>query len=105
MSKLLTVFGASGNQGGSVIRAVLANPVLSKEFHIRAITRDTSKPSITQMAEKGVDTMAVGTASFSPDTTSQKLANKVVEKADMASAESLADAVNGAHTVFLMTNF
>ncbi|KAK3723033.1 hypothetical protein LTR37_002179 [Vermiconidia calcicola] len=83
MSKLLTVFGASGNQGGSVVRAVLKDPVLSKEFQIRAITRDSFKAPIVQFAEKGVE----------------------IVNADMSSTESIARAVKDVHTVFLMTNF
>lgn len=59
MSKVLTVFGATGNQGGSVIKAVLADPVLSKTFKIRGITRDTSKPSAQALAAKGVEVVAV----------------------------------------------
>lgn len=59
MSKILTVFGATGNQGGSVIKAVLADPVLSKEFKIRGITRDASKPSAKALAAKGVEVVAV----------------------------------------------
>jgi hypothetical protein len=59
MSKILTVFGATGNQGGSVIRAVLADSVLSKEFSIRGITRDVSKPAAKALASKGVDVRAV----------------------------------------------
>ena len=55
MSKILAVFGASGNQGGSVIRTVLADPTLSKEFRIRAVTRDESKASIKELAERGVE--------------------------------------------------
>jgi uncharacterized protein YbjT (DUF2867 family) len=59
MSKLITVFGATGNQGGSVVRAILADPVLSKEFKIRAITRDPSKPSAKELAAKGVEVVSV----------------------------------------------
>ena len=59
MSKTLTVFGASGNQGSSVIKAVLNDESLSKEFHIRAITRDNSKASITEWTKKGLDVISV----------------------------------------------
>ncbi|KAJ8098923.1 hypothetical protein POJ06DRAFT_258353 [Lipomyces tetrasporus] len=83
MSKLITVFGATGNQGGSVIRAILADPVLSKEFRIRGITRDTTKPAAKELAGKGVELMG----------------------ADMSSVASVAPAVQDAHTVFLVTNY
>lgn len=66
MSKLLTVFGATGAQGGSVIRAVLADDVLSKEFKIRGITRDVSKPAAQALAEKGVEVVAVSSLASLP---------------------------------------
>ncbi|KAI8719542.1 NmrA domain-containing protein [Fusarium sp. LHS14.1] len=78
---LLTVFGATGAQGGSVIRAVLADDVLSKEYKIRGITRDVSKPAAQALAEKGVEVVA----------------------ADMSSKEDLVDALKDSHTVFLVT--
>lgn len=59
MSKLITVFGATGQQGGSVIRTILADPTLSKEFRIRGITRDPSKPSAQELAKQGVEMMSV----------------------------------------------
>lgn len=59
MSKILAVFGATGNQGGSVIDTVLADPALSKEFKIRAITRDTSKPAAKALADKGCEVVSV----------------------------------------------
>lgn len=59
MGKILVVFGATGNQGGSVIKSVLEDPVLSQEFKIRAVTRDTSKPGAQALAEKGVDVVKV----------------------------------------------
>ncbi|KAL2201933.1 NmrA-domain-containing protein [Sarocladium strictum] len=81
MSSILTVFGASGNQGGSVIRSVLADPELSKSFKIRAVTRDTTKPGIKALQEQGVE----------------------IVSADLGSKSSVADAVKGSHTVFLVT--
>ncbi|KAK9427566.1 hypothetical protein V1505DRAFT_358662 [Lipomyces doorenjongii] len=83
MSKLITVFGATGNQGGSVIHTLLADPVLSREFRIRGITRDTSKPAAKELAEKGVELMS----------------------ADLSSVASVARAIQDAHTVFLVTNY
>ncbi|KAA8648326.1 hypothetical protein EYZ11_005743 [Aspergillus tanneri] len=83
MSKLITVFGATGNQGGSVIRAIQADPVLNKEYKIRGVTRDVNKAAAKALAEKGVE----------------------VVSADMSSATSLTAAIEGSHTVFLVTNF
>ncbi|KAG5985440.1 hypothetical protein E4U55_000002 [Claviceps digitariae] len=83
MSKILTVFGATGNQGGSVIRAILADENLSREFTIRGVTRDVNKPAAQDLAAKGVELV----------------------KADMSSADEALPAVQNAHTVFLVTNF
>jgi uncharacterized protein YbjT (DUF2867 family) len=57
--KIITVFGATGNQGGSIVRAVLADPVLSKEYTVRAITRDTSKASAQALKAKGAEIVSV----------------------------------------------
>lgn len=59
MSKLITVFGATGTQGGSVIRTIIADPELSKEFRIRAVTRDLSKPKAKALAEQGIEVIQV----------------------------------------------
>ncbi|CAI7637241.1 unnamed protein product [Penicillium glandicola] len=83
MSKLITIFGATGNQGGSIIDAILADNQLSKEFKIRGITRDTTKKSAQELAKRGVD----------------------VVSADLGSVESLTAAWKGSHTVFLVTNY
>ncbi|KAL8714715.1 MAG: hypothetical protein Q9225_006515 [Loekoesia sp. 1 TL-2023] len=83
MSKVLTVFGATGNQGGSVISTVLNHPKLSSEYKLRAVTRDPSKPSGKALAEKGVE----------------------VVKADLLDKESVIKAVEGSHTVFGVTNY
>ena len=59
MSKIITVFGATGNQGGSVIKSILSDPVLSKEFTIRGVTRDVSKESSIALKNKGVQMVEV----------------------------------------------
>ncbi|KAL4920955.1 hypothetical protein BDW62DRAFT_175607 [Aspergillus aurantiobrunneus] len=81
MSKLLTVFGATGRQGGSVIRTVLADSALSQQFKLRGITRDVSKPDAKALVEKGVEVIG----------------------ADMTSVSSLVQAISGSHSVFLVT--
>ena len=59
MSKLLTVFGATGQQGGSLINYVLKNPELSKIYKLRGITRDVSKPASVALKDKGVEVVKV----------------------------------------------
>lgn len=59
MSKLITVFGATGNQGGSVIRTILEDSGLSKEFRIRAVTRDVKKESAKALTAQGVEVVQV----------------------------------------------
>jgi uncharacterized protein YbjT (DUF2867 family) len=59
MSKILTVFGATGNQGGSVIKAVLGNAQLAKTYKIRAVTRNVSKPAAVALKEKDIEVVSV----------------------------------------------
>lgn len=81
MSKILVIFGATGQQGGSVAKHVLADPVLSTEFKVRAITRDTSKPDAKALAKTGAE----------------------VVQADVDDEASLKVAMKDAHTVFSVT--
>ncbi|KAF2679865.1 NAD(P)-binding protein [Lentithecium fluviatile CBS 122367] len=83
MSKdLLVVFGATGNQGGSVIRYVLDDPELSKRYSIRAITRNTSSTGAQALASKGIEVVA----------------------ADLDDPSSLPAALKSASFIFLTTN-
>ncbi len=59
MSPVLTVFGATGKQGGSVVKSVLAHPTLSKQYNIRGVTRDPAKPAAKALADQGVEVVQV----------------------------------------------
>ena len=72
--KLIAVIGATGQQGGAVVRALQAQG----QFKVRALTRNPGK-------HRG-------------------LADEVVE-ADLNRPETLKAAFEGAHGVFLVTNF
>jgi uncharacterized protein YbjT (DUF2867 family) len=72
--KLIAVVGATGQQGGAVVRALQA----SNQFKVRALTRNPAKH--------------------------RSLADEVVE-ADLNRPETLTSAFDGAHGVFLVTNF
>ncbi|KAK4161354.1 hypothetical protein QBC43DRAFT_323879 [Cladorrhinum sp. PSN259] len=80
MSKILAVFGATGQQGGGLITHVLNDPELSKSYKIRAITRDVNSGKAKQLAEK-----------------------VQVVQGDISDRSSLETALTGAHTVFIMT--
>ncbi|KAL4861882.1 hypothetical protein BDV12DRAFT_179698 [Aspergillus spectabilis] len=79
--KTLVVFGATGIQGGSVAKAILSDPAAAEKFHIKAVTRDTSKPAATTLAELGAELI----------------------NADMEDKDSLRKAMKDAYAVFLVT--
>ena len=58
--KIITVFGATGLQGGGVVTTFLSDPKLNKTWAVRGVTRDTSKDSAKKLAERGVEVVAVG---------------------------------------------
>ena len=80
MPKLLAVFGATGCQGSSVINSVLADAKLSKQYKIRGLTRDPTSDSAKKLP-KSVEVVA---ANFNNRT-------------------SIQAALEGVHTVFMMT--
>lgn len=59
MAKLLTVFGATGQQGGALIRYVLETPSLSAVFTLRGVTRDASKAASLALKDLGVEMVEV----------------------------------------------
>lgn len=81
--RLLTIFGATGNQGGSIIDLVLARPELSAKYALRGITRDPSSGKSQKLASLGVE----------------------VVKGDLDDVDSLRSAVQGSYGVFGVTDF
>lgn len=81
MSKILAVFGATGQQGSSVINYVLHDPELSQKYKIRAITRDVNSEKAKQLKEEKVE----------------------VVQGDMLNRASLETALTNVQTVFAMT--
>lgn len=79
MSKIVTVIGATGIQGGSVIRALLDDP----KYTLRAVTRNTKSDAARALAARGVE----------------------VVEADINNADSLRAAFAGSHAIFAATNF
>jgi len=79
--KIIAVTGATGTQGGGLVRAILADP--SGGFAARAITRDTTKDKAQALASQGAEVVA----------------------GDLDDVESLKKAFAGAHGVYAVTNF
>jgi uncharacterized protein YbjT (DUF2867 family) len=99
MPKILTVFGATGSQGGSVVRAVRAHPILSGIYRIRGVTRSLTSEQSKNLTAEGVDMVQVWLATAKK----WKMAN-FLDKADLNEADSVYQAVLGSDAVFAMTN-
>ena len=56
----IVVFGATGKQGGSVIKTILADPKTAAKYHIKAVTRDTTKDSAQKLRDLGAEVVSVG---------------------------------------------
>lgn len=60
MSKVLAVFGATGQQGGNVATYALIHPQLSSIYTDRGITRDVSKPAAVALQKRDVEMVKRG---------------------------------------------
>ncbi|NJK44171.1 MAG: alpha/beta fold hydrolase [Pleurocapsa sp. SU_196_0] len=76
--KLVLVTGATGKQGGAVVRHAL-----KRGFKVRALTRDSSKPAAQRLTQAGVD----------------------VCEGDLENLPSLQRALEGVYGVFSVQNF
>ena len=79
--RVIAVVGATGAQGGGLVRAILADP--NGGFAARAITRDPGKDQARALAGTGAE----------------------VVKADLDDVETLKNAFAGAYGAYCVTNF
>ena len=79
--RLIAVIGATGAQGGGLVRAVLADP--GGDFAVRAVTRKPGEGRAAELARAGAEVAA----------------------ADLDDAASLAKAFEGADCAYCVTNF
>lgn len=77
-SKIVTVFGATGAQGGSVVRALTGS-----EYKVRAVTRNTGSDNAKKLADQGHEVIS----------------------ANLDDVDSLKLAFEGAHGAFVVTNY
>jgi uncharacterized protein YbjT (DUF2867 family) len=80
-SNIITVFGATGAQGGGLARAILADR--ERRFRLRAATRRPDSAAAHALAAAGAE----------------------VVRADLDDAQSVWRAMHGAHGAFCVTNF
>jgi uncharacterized protein YbjT (DUF2867 family) len=79
--KIIAVVGATGAQGGGLVRAILGDP--DREFDVRAITRKPDSDKAKELADLGAEVVA----------------------ADLDDVSSLEKAFDGAYGAFCITNF
>jgi uncharacterized protein YbjT (DUF2867 family) len=79
--KLISVVGATGSQGGGLVRAILRDP--GRQFRVRALTRSPRSAGVRELAAAGAE----------------------VVEADLDDGPSMRGAFDGAHGVFLVTNY
>jgi uncharacterized protein YbjT (DUF2867 family) len=80
-SKTIVIVGATGAQGGGLVRAIQADPAAG--FVARALTRKVNSDKASALAGEGIDVVA----------------------ADTDNVESLKRAFDGAYGVFCVTNY
>jgi uncharacterized protein YbjT (DUF2867 family) len=79
--KLIAVVGATGSQGGGLVRAILEDP--TAEFAVRALTRNPDSAKAKALADAGAEVVA----------------------ADLDDEASMRAAFEGAHGAFVVTNY
>ncbi len=79
--KIITVFGATGGQGGGLVRAILADK--NSEFKVRAVTRNANSDKAKELEQLGAE----------------------IVTADIDDSGSIKKAINGAYGAYFVTFF
>jgi uncharacterized protein YbjT (DUF2867 family) len=79
--KIIAVVGATGQQGGGLVRAILDDP--DNKFAVRALTRNPDSPAAQALASRGAE----------------------VVRADLDDEDSLRAALDGAYGAYFVTAF
>ena len=79
--KIITVFGATGAQGGGLVRSILSDP--NSEFSVRAVTRHVDSDKAKELARLGAE----------------------VVYGDLANVESVQRSLDGAYGAYFVTFF
>lgn len=77
----IVIFGATGQQGRSILNTLHTHLTLSKQYSLRAITRDASSPASQEIASQGIE----------------------IIEADIDKPSTLPTALKNTHTVILIT--
>jgi len=80
-TKMITVFGATGAQGGGLVRAILADK--NSDFSVRAVTRDANSEKAKALAQLGAQVVV----------------------ADIDDLQSIKKALEGAYGAYFVTFF
>lgn len=101
--KLITIFGATGNQGGSVVQVFLNDPKLKNEWSVRGVSRNAESDSSKKLAAQGVEMVSVSLhIRISSSSLIQYLTSR---QADLDDKASLVKTMKGAYAVFTVTNY
>lgn len=102
--RIITVFGATGAQGGAVASTFLHDAKLKAGWTVRAVTRDVTKPSATKLRDQGAEVIAVRNQPFHPTFLPCHDTN-TTPQADMNNPSTLLEAMTGAYAVYAVTNY